>query len=167
MQLLNLFILLSFLLLYSSCNIQKETQVESSYTSNLDSSSQASTLSLSQIVSLLNTTTDIDITGITLEFFPPDSLHPDGRASPKKLSIDKADIKNTSESTEVATVETISAETENLHHDSSGDTKQDTHQHGTIGIPLSEKIIFGVLLLIIIIFSVRKAYSMWYARPPS
>lgn len=50
--------------------------------------------STDEILSLLNSSTEFNISGITIDFFPPDSAHPDARAAPKSLKIDNAKAKN-------------------------------------------------------------------------
>jgi len=51
-------------------------------------------MSVEDVLSLLTSSTDIDLAGITVEFFPPDTAYPDARASPKSLTIETAKAHN-------------------------------------------------------------------------
>ena len=157
-----LLILLSPLLLLS-CRSQLVTQEDTSYTSNIDSTSQLSTLSMDRILSLFSSVTDLNLSGVTVDFYPPDSAHPDARASPKSISIDKADINNTSQSTQISSSETARDETVNLHHISSGESHQDTHKSNSTGVPTS----FKILLPLFLVISCFVGYWFRHApRPP-
>ena len=107
-------ILLFILILFASCRSQKALHHMASDSTHLEINSQSVRFSASQILSFLTSSSDVDLSGITIEFFPPDSLHPPIRAMPKSLTIDKAHINETSHSEEHATSADSVKETENL-----------------------------------------------------
>ena len=80
---MRLVIFLSILLLFASCRSHKEVQREVLDTSRVEGQVQASSDSAATVLDLLRSASDIDLSGITVNFFPPDSLHPYIRAVPK------------------------------------------------------------------------------------
>lgn len=59
------------------------------------------------ILSVINASRKLDLSGIKIEFFPPDSLHPSSRASPRSISVEKVTSK---EFTEQSTLEMSSVD---------------------------------------------------------
>lgn len=109
-----------------SCRSSKQSAVKYSDTTSVSVSESVSTLSTDEILSIFTASRELDLSGIKVEFFPPDSAHPDSRASPKSLTIEAASAK---ESTEQATKETAAVDdkkSENLSAQDSSSLQQDT-----------------------------------------
>lgn len=70
----------------SSRHVESSQQNSTSYFQH--SKSNASSLIAQK--SKINLNQRLDISGLTIEFFPPDSAHPDARAAPKSITIKSA-----------------------------------------------------------------------------
>lgn len=58
-----------------------------------EASEVKASISAEDALTLVSSSIDIDLAGITVEFFPPDTAHPEVRASPRLLTIDTAKAK--------------------------------------------------------------------------
>jgi len=83
-----------------------------------------SAISTDEILSIINSSRELDISGITVEFYPPvidgvawlgqDSAHPDIRAAPKSLSIDNAKAREQAQAATHQTAATAGEDTVNV-----------------------------------------------------
>ena len=108
-------------------------------------------LSKNEIFSLISASRELELSGIKVEFFPPDSVHPDARAAPKSLTIENAEAK---ESTEQATHEMVAVDeqkTVNLSAQSSSAIQQDTRNDTNIFHPPDLALLFSILSALIIL----------------
>ncbi len=138
-----------------SCRSSKQSSVQYSDTTSVSAAGSVSTLSKDEILSLISASRELDLSGIKVEFFPPDSVHPDSRAAPKSLTIETAKAK---ESTEQATKETAAVDeqkTVNLSAQSAASLQQDTQSDNDFLRP-SDWVIFVSVLgaILIVIFSI-------------
>lgn len=136
-----------------SCRSSKHSKVEYSDTTSVSAAESVSTLSRDEILSLISASRELDLSGIKVEFFPPDTIHPDSRAAPKSLTIETAKAK---ESTEQATKETAAVneqKTVNLSARSSASGQQDMKRNKDIMRP-PDWVIGLTALLLLISFSV-------------
>ncbi|MDE6317202.1 MAG: hypothetical protein K2L73_02245 [Muribaculaceae bacterium] len=117
-------IFLSLLLLLLSCRSHKELLVESVDDVRVERLIQNDRDSVSLIFDLLRSSSDILLSGLTIDFFPPDSLHPDIRAVPKSIHIDSARVNELSERATAAAANVSDKGTENLKSDSSSSKKE-------------------------------------------
>ena len=145
-------IFLTFLLTSAicSCRSSKQSKVEYADTTSVFASESVSKTSDAEILSLFSASRELDLTGITVEFFPPDTAHPDARAAPKSLTIETAKAK---ESTGQATKKTAAVDeqkTVNLSAQSAVSLRQDTQSYNYLLRP-SDWVIFVSLLCAIII----------------
>lgn len=109
-----------------SCRSSKQSAIKSSDTTSVFVAESVSTLSTDEILSIFTGSRELDLSGIKVEFFPPDSTHPDSRASPKSFTIETISAK---ESTEQATQEKAAVDekkSENLSAQNSSSLQQDT-----------------------------------------
>lgn len=150
---MRLIILLSIVLLSALCSCRSSRQ---SVTDYADSTSVVvdgilESHATDDILSLLSATRELDLSGIKVEFFPPDSVHPDIRAAPKSLTIETAKAKESTEkaSHEKATVD--EQKTVNLSAQSTVDIAKDTRTHNDILRPADWVVFFSILSAIIII----------------
>lgn len=138
-----------------SCRSSKQSAVQYSDTSSVSAAESVSTLSKDAILSLISASRELDLSGIKVEFFPPDSVHPDSRAAPKSLTIETAKAK---ESTEQATKETAAVDeqkTVNLSAQSAASLQQDTQSDNDFLRPADWVIFVSVLgAILIVIFSI-------------
>lgn len=109
LQTMRLITLLSLLLLsvLCSCRSAKQTVISSSDTTSVRVTELKETNMADEVRSLFASSRVMDLSGIKIEFFAPDSANNIPRASPKALSIESAKSKDTAEqitsSTSVAT----------------------------------------------------------------
>ena len=80
-----------------SCRSSKQSEFDYSDTTSVVASASVSKLSNSEITALLSASKETDFKGIKIEFYPPDSAHPDARAAPKSLTIENASAKRTAD----------------------------------------------------------------------
>lgn len=136
-----------------SCRSSKQSYVQYSDTTSVSAAESVATLSKDEILSLISASRELDLSGIKVEYFPPDSIHPDSRAAPKSLTIAAAKAK---ESTEQATHETAAVDeqkTVNLSARSSASGQQDMKRDKDIMRP-PDWVIGLTALLLLISFSV-------------
>lgn len=146
-------IILSIILLSTlySCRSSRQSVTDYSNTGALEINGVLDTHASVDILSLLSTLREVEMSGIKVEFFPPDSIHPDSRAAPKAITIENAKAK---ESTEQATHEQASVDeqkTENLSAQSATDIETDTRTDNDFLRPADWVIFFSILSAIIII----------------
>lgn len=138
-----------------SCRSSKQSIVQYSDTTSVSAAGSVSTLSKDEILSLISASRELDLSGINVEFFPPDSVHPNSRAAPKSLTIENAKAK---ESTEQATHETAAVDeqkTVNISAQSAASLQQDTQSDNNLLRPADWVIFVSVLAaFLIVVFSV-------------
>lgn len=135
-----------------SCRSSKQSTVEYSDTTSVSVTGSVSTLSKDEILSLISASREMLLSGVKVEFFPPDLAHPDARAAPKSLTIDTAKAK---ESTEQATHETADVDeqtTANLSAQSAASLQQDNQSDTDILHPPDWVLLFSILSAILILF---------------
>lgn len=74
----------------SSCRTQKQSTVEYADTVSVTATSDNTATTTDNILSIFTQSGELELSDVTLEFFPPDSLHPYPRPSPKSIVIGKA-----------------------------------------------------------------------------
>lgn len=133
-----------------SCRSSKQSAFEYSDSTAVSVVGSVTTLSKDEILSLISASRELNLSGIKVEFFPPDTAHPDARAAPKSLTIENAEAR---ESTEQATRETAAVDeqkTVNLSAQSSTAMQQDSRSDNDIFRPADWVIFFSILAAIII-----------------
>lgn len=159
-QTMRLIILLSIVLLSAlySCRSSRQSATDYSNTGTLETNEVLGSHASVDILSLLSTLRESELSGIKVEFFPPDSVHPDSRAAPKVITIENAKAK---ESTEQATHEQATVDeqkTENLSAQSVTDIETDTQTDNDFLRPSDKVIFFSILsamLIISLIFLIK------------
>lgn len=149
MRLLAIFSTILILVL-CSCRSSKRAVVNYADSASVDIDKLQNTSATDEIFSLLTSSRALDLSGVRIEFFPPDSAHPDSRAAPKSLTIDNAKV---NESTRQATHEQAAVDWRqavNLAAQSYKAVRQDTNNDTGILRP-ADSAIFIVLLSVIII----------------
>lgn len=88
-------VLLTFLLALAiwSCRSSKQSATEVVESSDVVVSASDKSLTNDDILSFVSTSRDLEISGISVEYYPPDSLHPYARPSPKSIRIEQAKSK--------------------------------------------------------------------------
>lgn len=84
-------ILITILLTSAICSCRSSSQSSLQYadTTAVVATQSESALTTEEIISIITSSCELDIGGIKVEFYPPDSVHPPARAAPKTLSIEK------------------------------------------------------------------------------
>lgn len=149
-----LFLSLSILLTSAicSCRAFRQSAVEYSDTASISVIGIASTLSKEDILSIFSASRELDLSGIKVEFYPPDSVHPNSRAAPKSFSIENVKAKESAEGTTHATAAVEEQETVNLSAQSSSAIQQDSRSNTDILHPPDWVLLCSILSAIIILF---------------
>lgn len=142
-----------------SCRSSKESEIQTTQKVEIVATDTATAVSTHDIISLMTATSAVELSDIHVEFFSPDSLHPESRASPiKSLSIGKASSKIDSEFITMVTDSsaTSSAGTLNAISDQSSH-REDKHKADALRPDdwLVAFAIAGVLIIISVIQTVR------------
>lgn len=148
---MRLIIFFLILLLLASCRSHKEVQREVVEISRIEGQILASRDSAASVLDLLRSAADIDLSGITVDFFPPDTLHPDARAAPRSIHIDKAHVKEASDAVTLKSTEVVADETVNLHSDTSTELKQESKSDVNALSPPGYVLVFSILIAILLV----------------
>lgn len=144
-----------FLLLLSalfSCRTSRQSVSDYSDTASVAVGVAESSHATDDIISVITASRELELSGITVEFYPPDTVRPDSRAAPKSIKIENAKAK---ESTEQATHEQATVDgqkTVNLSAQSSAAASENTSTDNDFLRP-SDRVIFLSILAAIIIIS--------------
>lgn len=156
-------IILSIFLLSALCSCRSSRQ---SVTEYADSTSVVAdevkgSVAMIDILSLISASRELDLSGIKVEFYPPDSVHPDSRAAPRSLTIENAKAKESSEQATHETAAVSEQKTVNLSAHTSSALQQDSRSDNDLLRPADWVIFFsilGVILLmtIFLIISIKR-----------
>lgn len=139
-----------------SCRSSKQMVAESTDSTSVEVAESRMSNSTDEILSLLNSSTEFDVSGITIEFYPPDSAHPDVRAAPKTLSIDNAKARNETNASKHEVSTAAEKDTVNVSISQSTASAQATKSDNKILSPLDWVVVstipIAIILLIIAIF---------------
>lgn len=151
MRPLILSLLLLLLSAICSCRTTRQSVSESADSTMVEISETRTSLSTDEILSLINSSRELDLSGITVEFFPPDSAHPAARAAPKSLTIENAKAKEQSNAAthQVATIE--ENDTVNVNLAQSSAQAESTRSDAKILSPLDWVVTAAVLIAIILL----------------
>lgn len=148
---MRLIVILLFLSALFSCRSSRQSVTDYADTTAVVIDEAVVTYSTDEILSLISSSRELDLSGITIEFFPPDSVHPDSRAAPKSIKIENAKAKET---TQQATHEQASVDeqkTVNLSAQSTTSVAENTRTDNDILNPADWVVFFSILSAIIII----------------
>lgn len=134
-----------------SCRSHKEVQSEVVNVAHVEQQSVSDRDSVAKILTMLQSQTDIDISGVTVDYFPADSLHPDIRATPSRIRIDKINVKQHSDVAQSSETATSAKETEDLLSDSKSEDRQDTKADRYALSPPSWFLFFSIIITTICI----------------
>lgn len=156
-------IILSIFLLSALCSCRSSRQ---SVTEYADSTSVVAdevkdSVAMNDILSLISASRELDLSGIKVEFYPPDSVHPDSRAAPKTLTIENAKAKESSEQATHETAAVSEQKTVNLSAHTSSALQQDSRSNNDLLLPADWVIFFSILgvillLTIFLIISIKR-----------
>lgn len=122
-------IILLIILLISticSCRTSKHSAVGYSDTTSVSAAETVSALSTDEILSLVDASRELELSGVKVEFFPPDSARPDSRPAPKSLTIEAAKAKETTEQTSHQTTTVSERKAATLSAQSAASLRHDT-----------------------------------------
>ncbi len=146
-----IFLLTLFLTIaISSCRASRDSTHDSTTASavNIDRAGQVTVND--DLLTLLKTTCEMDISGLRLEFYPPDSTTPGARASPKALTIDNLKAAENTSAMEHEVMAVDDKETVNLSTRNDTSCSDTTLSEVNAFHPPDWAIIAGVILLILI-----------------
>lgn len=92
-------LLLLVLSVLASCRSAKQTTVQSADTTSVTIQQSTESVTAENVLTALATTTEIELAGVTVEYFPPDSGEQGPRASPRVVSIQSVRAINHTQST--------------------------------------------------------------------
>lgn len=153
-----IFFLLAIFLMSGICSCRSAKQ---SVSQTADSTAVAVTqvkasMSAEDVLSKLTSSTDIDLTGITVEFFPPDTAHPDARAAPKSLKIETAKAHNDTHASTQQHRTAAEKDTVNVKARQSRATAKDTRSEAKALSPPGRVVFFSILAVIVLILILIK-----------
>lgn len=142
----------------SSCRTQKQSTVEYADTVSVTATSDNTATTTDNILSIFTQSGELELSDVTLEFFPPDSLHPYPRPSPKSIVIGKAKSITSTDllTTHTSAVDERKAETftgqssSSLHQASQ--TKSDVLRPSDVTIFFS---VVGAILVLLVVIIIR------------
>lgn len=155
------FLYLSILLTFAicSCRSQKQSSVEYADTTAVSAVSSVVKVSQDDILSIISATRELDLSGIRIDFFAPDSAHPDARAAPKSLTIESAKAKESAEQSTQASAKAEEQDDKALSAQSSAKKRQFSRSNNDVLRPadwviylsfIGAILIFGIVLFIYI-----------------
>ena len=128
----------------SSCRSSRQSNVAYTDTASVVSSATEGTHTAGDILSLLSVSREFDLSGIKIEFFPPDSAHPDSRA------VETAKVKDTSEQAIHEQVDVDGQKTVNLSAQSHTGLEHDTKSDADFARPADWVLVVSIIGAIII-----------------
>ena len=134
-----------------SCRSTRQTFTQSADSTAINVTEVKASMSAEEILSLINSSTDIDLSGITVEFFPPNSAHPDARAAPKSLKINNAKAKNQTNASKHEVASVAEQDTVNVSISQSSAMAQSTRSDTKILSPLDWVILSTIPIAIILL----------------
>lgn len=142
----------------SSCRSHKQSTVEYADTVSVTATSDNNTTTTDNILSIFTQSGDLELSDVTLEFFPPDSLHPYQSTSPKSIVIGKAksitstDLLTTHTSAvDERKAETFTGQTSSALHQAS-QSKSDVLRPSDFTIFFS---VVGAILVLLVVIIIR------------
>ena len=144
-----------------SCSAYRRAESESRSTEDSTLDITAEHLTNDDIISLITNTRELDLSGIRIEFYPPDSAKPDARASPRSVAIARARKKNSSLQAEEIHSSSCGKKTVNQTAHSSADSTQRSRSEGSLAAPSGSLILLSIsgtilILIMILILKSRK-----------
>lgn len=156
-------ILLTILLACAICSCSSYRRAESEFRSTADTDLDitAERLTNDDIIRLITDTRELDLSGIRIEFYPPDSATPDSRASPRSVAIASARKKESSLQTENIHSSSCGKTTQNLTAHSSEESKQRSRSEGSLIAPSGNIILLSIsgAILIMIMILILKSHK--------
>lgn len=156
-------ILLTILLPCAICSCSSYRRAESEFRSTEDTALDitAERLTNDDIIKLITDTRELDLSGIRIEFYPPDSAKPNSRASPRSVVIENARKKESSLQTEEIHTSYSGKISQNLTAHSSEESKKHSRSEGSTIAPSGSIILLSIsgailILILILILKSRK-----------
>lgn len=137
-----------------SCRSAKQTVTQSAETAVVESNEVKASVSSEEILSLINSSSDIDLEGITVEFFPPDSAHPHARAAPKAVRIESAKAKTETNAAKHEVAAVNESDSINLHMEQDSSLEQTQRSNNDFLRPSDWVIFFSILDAIVILIAI-------------
>ena len=138
-----------------SCRSHKEAQITTAATTQVVATAADTTDYTRAIVSKFQESSDVEISDIVIEFFPPDTIHPNARAAPKSVSIGRAKALKTAEADVHDDTHSTQANTRNITASSKEtsvmESRQDTRAFHIPAWLIVSVIILGAVGLLIIL----------------
>ena len=155
-QIMRLIILFLLLVVLTSCHASRQSSTDYSTVSSTVIEENSSFHSTNDLLSIISTSHELNLLGIRIEFYPPDSLHPYSRAAPKSLSIDSAKAKDSTEQVTHEQTTTDEQKTENLSAQTSEQLQQDsTADSGALY--LSSALLIPIALILFSLYLIKNS----------
>lgn len=145
-------VFLSILIMSALCSCRSSRQVNTDYadTTSVAVEKVSDSLESSDILSVLSASRELNLSDVRVEFYPPDSVHPDSRAAPRSLTIGGARSRSQAEQTTHESADMAAKETVNLSAQSSSASQQVARSENDFIRPADRVIIFSLLGAILI-----------------
>lgn len=130
--LLNIFLTILLMSAIWSCRSSTDTVTDYKDTTSIRVDKVSATSSSDDLLSLLVSSRRFELSGIVIDFFPPDSTKGSARASPKQIRINSASASDSLEQFLASTNKTDSSETVNLVAQSSSSNKETSQRRSMV-----------------------------------
>lgn len=157
-------LIISFIVLLASaicsCRSERHVVTRTGELTTVETNQVKTAVCSDEILTLINSSTEIDLSGITVEFYPPDSAHPDARAAPRSIKIESASSKSETGTSRIELASVIESDSINRTMEQVQTLNQT--QNSKKGITPQVNLILtcsliavGILLIIIILKIIR------------
>lgn len=145
--------------IWSSCRSSKQVSMCESVADTTVVEHSHSMVASDEILSFINASKELDLLDISVEFFPPDSTHPDARAAPKKLTVGRAQAKESTEQASKQNATVAEVDTTYVKSASRAVTQENTKKDCNVSIPIWVKLlpIIAAISLIILLIIFHKS----------
>lgn len=137
-----------------SCRSAKQTVTQSVASAVVESNEVKASVSSEEIRSWFNSSSDIDLEGITVEFFPPDSAHYHTRAAPKAISIESAKAKSKTNAVKHEVAAVNESDSINLRMEQDSSLEHTQRSNNDFIRPSDWVIIFSIFAAIILLITI-------------
>lgn len=135
-----------------SCRSSKQVAVSETVSDSTVVEHSHALAATDEILSFIDATRELDLQDISVEFFPPDSAHPDARAAPKKITVGRAQAKESTEQASKHNTSVAEQDTTSVKAASHAVTQENTKKECKVPIPLWVTLLPIIIAISLIIF---------------
>lgn len=145
--------------IWSSCRSSRQVAVHECVTDSASVEQAHESLVTDEVLSAIVASGEVNLEDITVEFFPPDSAHPDARAAPCKISVGRAHANRTSRQVSKTNTLAVEKDTSTFTTSHNAATLNESKVEQKVSTPLRVALlptITGIVIILIIIILYRR-----------